>query len=146
MPNYNPASSVARAVHSALSNDMGIQSQLGQVPRLYDYVPEDPIYPYLTYGALRVEDVSGDECPLTRHTMTLHIWSRYGGRAEVLDILNDVRRVLEGDVIAPLDASLVGANVLYMDTFRTSDGRGLHGLIRVSLKTQPNDETLEEVA
>ncbi|MEE9347597.1 MAG: DUF3168 domain-containing protein [Robiginitomaculum sp.] len=146
MPNYNPASSLAAAVHNALSNDLAIQSQLGQIPRLYDYVPEDPIYPYLTYGALRIVDESGDDSPLTGHTMTLHIWSRYGGRAEVLDILNAVRRVVESGAVSPNDARLVGANVLYMDSFRTSDGRGLHGLIRVSFKTEPVDAALKEVA
>lgn len=134
---YNPEICAARGVHQALSNSVNIQLVLGPVPRLYDSAPEDPIYPYLTYGVMRAEDVSGDEAVLTAHTLTLHVWSRYGGRAEVIEIIGHIRSTLEADELAFDDAHLVSANVTYTDVFRSSDGRTLHGLIRVSLRTQP---------
>lgn len=143
---YNPASSMAKAMHAALSADIELQSYLGPTPRLYDAAPEDPIYPYMTYGAARTEDVSGDETPLTSHTLSLHIWSRYGGRAEVLEILGAVRRVVESAAIAPEGGHLISGNVLYADSFRAGDGRTLHGIIRVNFRTQPLDQTLSEVA
>lgn len=139
MSAYNPDICAARGVHQALSSDVNIQMVLGPVPRLYDSAPEDPIYPYLTYGAMRAEDISGDDAVLTAHALTLHVWSRYDGRAEALDIIGHIRRVLEADDLSFDDAHLVSANVTYTDIFRSSDGRTLHGLVRVSLRTQPLD-------
>jgi len=126
----------AKAVHAALSQNTAIQDALGSPPRLYDTAPEDPIFPYLSYGAMRREDVGGDATPLVLHQMTLHLWSRYTGRAEVLSILQQVEAV-----ITDLDAlsdhfttdTLVSATVLYSDVLRAPDGRTHHGLLRLSL-------------
>lgn len=143
---YNPARNLARAVHEALANDIRIRLHLGDPPRLYDYAPEDPVYPYLTYGAMRVEDESGDQSPLTSQTLTLHVWSRYGGRGEVFDILGELRRALESDSLTSDAARIICSHVIFSDIFRTSDGRGLHGLIRINFKTEPVDPALEEIA
>lgn len=128
----------AKAVHAALSQNTLIQDALGVPPRLYDTAPEDPIFPYLSYGVMRREDVGGDATPLTLHQMTLHLWSRYTGRAEVLSILERVETVVT-DLVAlsdhfPTD-SLVSATVLYSDVLRAPDGRTHHGLLRLSLLT-----------
>ena len=54
---------VAKAVHNRLSTDVGILSILGDPARLYDSAPEDPVFPYLTYGPMRSEDEGGDNVP-----------------------------------------------------------------------------------
>lgn len=51
---------VAKAIHNRLSTDLGVQAELGDPPRLYDSAPEDPIFPYLTYGDMKSEDEGGD--------------------------------------------------------------------------------------
>jgi len=146
MSDYNPGAALARGLHTALSSDLALGQILGTPPRLYDYAPDDPVFPYMTYGAMRIEDISGDDALLTSQTLTLHLWSRYGGRAEVLDLLERVRRVIEGTQISPPGAKVISASVLYTDAFRAADRRTLHGLIRAVFKTQPIDQTLEEVA
>ena len=145
MSPYNPAISVARALHSALSGDGALQNSLGDPARLYDHAPDDPVFPYLTYGPLRTEDISGDSAALTLHTLTLHVWSRYGGRIQALGILGDVRRVIEED-LSSTDAHIIAASVGFSDCLRATDGRTTHGLMRVSIRTQPKDNLLEEVA
>lgn len=130
---------IAKAVHQALSQDTMLQDALGSPPRLYDSAPEDPVFPYLSYGTMRREEVGGDLTPLYFHQMTLHLWSRYAGRAEVLSLLAVIERIVSNteSLSAHLPPeSLVSATVLYSDILRAPDGRTHHGLLRLSLLTQ----------
>ncbi len=138
MSDHNQTQALAKAVHLALSADIGIQNLLGTNPRLYDHVPEDPIYPYLTYGPMRSENIGGDDLQLTAHNMTLHLWSRYGGRAEIMALTDAVSGVLESGSWQLATGILVNANVMFTDNFRAPDGRTLHGVIRFNATTQPS--------
>lgn len=141
---------IAKAIHAALSANASVQDSLGQPPRLYDAVPEDPIFPYLTYGALRSEDLGGDGVHLMSHQMTLHIWSRYSGRAETLHVIEAVKAVIEDkDALSSylVETALVSATTLYTDILRAPDGRTHHGLLRLSLLTEiPQAESLGDAA
>ena len=75
---------IARALQIMLSTDSEVRAVLGDVPRLYDHLPDNPIFPYLTYGPMRTVDIGGDETLVQTHVLTLHIWSRYSGRSEVM--------------------------------------------------------------
>lgn len=133
------STAIARAIHAALSNNATIQDALGTPPRLYDTAPEDPVFPYLSYGPLRSEDIGGDGVELMSHQVTLHVWSRYAGRAEVLRLLEVIKSILNNkDVLASYIASenLVSASILYSDVLRASDARTQHGLLRLSLLTE----------
>lgn len=137
MSDFNQSRAVAKAIHIALSNDVTVQNLLGDPARLYDHPPEDPIYPYLSYGPTRSEDVGGDLTPMITHSLTLHLWSRYGGREEILQCLSAVAEVLESTTLSLVDAHLVSANIVFSDHFRAPDGRTLHGLLRLNVTTQP---------
>jgi len=137
MSDINQAQALAKAVHLALSGNVAVQSVLGQEARLYDHAPEDPIYPYLTYGPMRSADVGGDESPMTAHNLTLHLWSRYGGRAETMTMLQAVSGALESGSWQLTEGHLVSANVIFTDQFRAPDGHTLHGIIRLNATTQP---------
>lgn len=143
---YNPDLCAAQGVHMALAAHEGVRAMLGNPARLYDNAPEDPIYPYLTYGAARCEDIGGDEGALTAHVLTLHIWSRYGGRAQSLSLMNEVRRAIEQDDLSFEGCHLVSATVIYSDIFRNSDGRTLHAILRVSLRLEPEISSDMETA
>ena len=78
MSQLNPAREIAKTLHALLSDDVAVQAVLGVPARLYDNPPEDPVFPYLTYGPMRSEDISADGAVMSAHTLTLHIWSRYG--------------------------------------------------------------------
>ena len=126
---------VSKAIHALLSDAPNIQAVLGLPPRLYDNPPEDPIFPYLTYGPMRSEDISADGAVINSHTLTLHIWSRYGGRAQVMEVLAAVTGALQSGALTLQGVSLVRAQISYTDIFRAPDGQTLHGLIRFSLTT-----------
>ena len=137
------AKELAKAVHAVLRDNPAVRFALGGAidapPRLYDAAPEDPVYPYLTYGALRSEDIGADATPLASHQMTLHLWSRYTGRAEVLGLLSQVTHVLQAETLSAASEgiSIRSAVAIYSDVLRAPDGRTQHGLLRLSFTTQP---------
>ena len=136
------AEALAKAVHAVLQDNPAIQYGLGGTPdvppRLYDSAPEDPVFPYLTYGALRSEDIGADETQLASHQMTLHLWSRYTGRAEVMALLGQLANALNPDVLTEVATVAVrSATAIYSDVLRASDGRTHHGLLRMSMTTHP---------
>lgn len=102
---------ISKAIHALLSGHEEVQTVLGSPPRLYDNPPEDPVFPYLTYGPMRSEDISADGALMSAHTLTLHIWSRYGGRAQVMEILAVVTGVLQGGGLTLEGISLVRAQI-----------------------------------
>lgn len=130
------SAAIAKAVHNRLSTHLGMQNHLGDPPRLYDSAPEDPVYPYLTYGDVRAEDESADGLRITCHRLTLHIWSRYAGRSETFDILAAVSSALEQSPISVPLADDICVAIPYVDILRAPDGRTLHGLIRVNIRSR----------
>ena len=142
MSNTHPVRQVAQILHSLLSSDVAVQAVLGTPARLYDNPPEDPVFPYLTYGPMRSSDIGGDEADIQTHTLTLHLWSRYGGRAEVIDAISAVTSALgKSQSNNDNDIHIVRSQVLYTDIFRDPDGQTLHGLIRFLLTTDQTPET-----
>lgn len=139
MSDIKSALNICEAIHNLLTQDITVQALLGQPPRLYDHPPDDPIFPYLTYGPMRSQDESGDGAIINIHTMTLHLWSRYSGRAEVMQILDALTQALRRGPLTLKDVSLVQAQVTYTDIFRAPDGLTLHGLIRFSLMTDKEE-------
>lgn len=137
MSDENQAIELAKAIHAALSADITVQSILGTPARLYDHPPKDPIYPYLSYGPMRSEDIGGDDSPMTAHSLTLHLWSRYSGRAETLSGLSAISGALEVENISLNTANLISSHIFFTDNFRAPDGRTLHGIIRLQVTTQP---------
>ena len=127
---------IAQILHNHLAADPDMSLIFGSPPRLYDFAPEDPIYPYLSYGTVRSEDRGGDEAKLLAHSVTLHVWSRYSGRAEILDLLSQISVSLETMDAAQGDHQIVSVNTLYTDVFRARDTRTQHGLIRLSIITE----------
>ena len=131
------AEQLAKAVHAVLGDNILIQDSLGEPPRLYDAAPEDPIYPYLTYGAMRSQDIGADDTLLSAHQMTLHVWSRYTGRAEILGLLTRIGGALTSEALTATGHIAVrSSNPIYSDILRAPDGLTRHGLLRMSFTTE----------
>jgi hypothetical protein len=127
-------------IHAALSANVSVTQALGNPVRAYDDPPEVPVYPYLTYGNVRSIDTSGDGAPQSTHQISLHLWSRYSGRSELLNLMRLVERALDDDMphtVTPL----------YLDVFRAPDGITFHGLLRLSvtLSTTPIPSPTQEI-
>ena len=127
-------------VRTALSNDAGVKAWLGDPARIYDEAPDDPVFPYLTYGRSESRPADGDGAPVTEHVLHLHLWSRYGGRREAKQGVAAVRTALH-DASFALDGHTLGSlKTTYTDVFRVGDGRTVHGVVRLRALTEPEAE------
>ncbi len=125
----------AAAVRTAALADSGVQALLGA--RFYDDPPPDAVFPYVTLGRVesRVSDASAIEA--IEHSVTLHVWSRHGGRAEALDIIGALREALHDAPLNVTGRALVFVFAQFADVFRSGDGLTTLGLLRLRALTEP---------
>lgn len=136
MTTTNPALALQVGVRDALLADAELLAALGG-DRVYDHVPQDPTFPYITVGDIETRDWSTQTRRGHEHIMTLHVWSRYSGRKEVHDLIAEVERVLDGNGPALDDHSLVNLRVVFWTALRETDGETYHGVVRLRAVTEP---------
>jgi hypothetical protein len=85
-------SAVQAGVYAALTGDATLGTL---VPGgIWDHVPEDPTWPYLRIGELHEDPRDTSGVQRRKVAITLHGWSQYRGRAEVLSIVDRVIALL----------------------------------------------------
>lgn len=126
------------AVRAALLADAGVKALLGDPARIYDDAPEGVAFPYVTLGRVesRPADAAGTQA--IEHALTLHVWSRYGGRAEALDIIAALRAVLHNSPLTLAGYRLILLYASFADVFRSGDAQTTHGVLRLRAVTEPN--------
>lgn len=125
------------ALRSALSADDGVKIWLGDPARVYDDPPDDPVFPYVTYGRAESRPFDGDEDAAVEQILHLHLWSRYGGRREAKEALAAIRAVLQDLAISADGYRHTNFRSTYTDIFRVGDGRTTQGVIRLRALTEP---------
>ena len=136
VPLTSPALSLRRAIHAALAADEPLLEMLGGA-RIFDVPPQGAAFPYVALGEALVSDWSTGTEAGTEHALTLHVFSRSGGRAEafalaagVQNALHDVPLTLEGHHLANLRATTA-------EVVREKDGRTFHARVRFRAVTEP---------
>src|SRR5262249_32349573 len=119
----NADEALAAAIRAAGMADAGVKAVLGDPARIYDDPPLDVVFPYVTIGRIesKPSDASGAEA--IEHAITLHAWSRYGGRAEALQVIGALRDVLHNAALSIEGRRLVFLFAQFTDVFRSGDGR-----------------------
>lgn len=127
---------LAAALRTRAIADAGVKALLGTPARFYDDPPADPAFPYVTLG--RVESKAADAMGANalEHAVTLHVWSRYGGRAEALDVIGALRGALHDADLDVTGRRLVFVFAQFADVFRSGDGRTTHGVLRMRAITE----------
>jgi len=125
------------ALRVALLADAGVQTALGDPARIYDEPPVDVVFPYVTLGRMESRAVDASATDALEHAVTLHVWSRYGGRAEALDVIGAMRAVLHNAALTIEGRKLVLLFAMFADVFRSGDGRTTHGVLRIRAVTEP---------
>lgn len=126
----DPFSVVQPAVRTALIAHTPLTALVGQ--RVYDRVPDNPTFPYLT---LDISDAVEDDDDCGKHwrvNIEVHVWSRAQGRQEASSIAGPVRNAL--------DAMAVPAGYRYnWQQYRSTrmmldpDGLTTHGIVQYEL-------------
>jgi hypothetical protein len=127
---------LAAAIRGHAMADAGVKAVLGDPARLYDDPPPDPVFPYLTIGRVETRNADVSGAAALDHAVTLHVWSRYGGRAEALDAIAALRSALHDAPLSVVGRKLVFIFVQFADVFRSGDGRTTHGVLRLRALTE----------
>jgi hypothetical protein len=125
---------LAAAIRAAAMEEPAVQALIGE--RFYDEPPPDVTFPYLTIGRVESNPVDASEREALEHGVTLHVWSRYGGRAEALEVIGALRACLHNAGLDIAERRLVLLFVLFTDVFRSGDGRTTHGVLRLRAITE----------
>lgn len=119
-----------------LSQNAALTTLLGDPPRLYDAVPPDAVFPFVTLGESRVKDYPGID-GAEDHTVRFRAFSRYGGRKEIKDIFAAIHISLHE---ARFDAGtnhLVNIRHVFTDYWQRPDMERWQGVLVFRAVTQP---------
>lgn len=83
-----------RAVVLCLSTDLALATQLGGT-KIFDHPATGAKLPFVTIGRMTSYDWSTASEEGREHLLTVHVWSRAGGRIEAHEIMEKVRLRLE---------------------------------------------------
>ena len=126
-----------KAVFAALTAHAPLLALLGG-PRVYDDVPREAAFPYVTFGPASARDWSTGSEAGEEHTLTLHVWSRAGGKKEVHEIMGAVRACLHEATLSPTGHRLVNLRHELSEARREADGESHRGSVRFRAVTEPS--------
>ena len=134
MSAYDADLALQKAIYERLSSDVPLGALIAG--RIYDNVPGDAGFPYMTLGEAQVSDWSTGDSEGGEHRLTFHVYSRGGGRAEAKTILGAVNAALHDASLTPENARLVSLRFLDAETRREPDGITWRGTIRFRALTE----------
>lgn len=111
-----------RAVYAVLSDALAVP--------VYDHVPQDAALPYVMIGDDTARDWSADDLSGEETTLSIHVWSRYGGRREVKEIMAQIKGTLHEQMVTVLGHRLVLLRWEFAASFLEEDGLTRHGVMR----------------
>src|SRR3990172_9790006 len=82
-----------RAMYQALASSSDLTALLGGT-RIYDDPPQAASYPFVTLGQSMIRDWSTGTEDGVEHILTLHVWSRAGGKKQVHEIIEAIKGAL----------------------------------------------------
>ncbi len=123
------------AMREVIMADASVAALAGE--RIYDEPPPDAVFPYVTLGRIESRNADTSTAATLEHAVTLHVWSRYGGRAEALSLISALRTALHNAPLTLEGCRLVLLLSQFADVFRSGDGRTTHGVLRLKAITEP---------
>lgn len=133
----SPETALQKALIAALSGDPGVTALLGDPARIFDEPPPDAVFPYATIGRIETQANGAAAYDGLEHAILLHVWSRYGGRAETQAILAAFRAALDDCVLSLEGRRVTLCLVTLVDAFRAGDGRTTQGVLRLKIHSEP---------
>ncbi|MEP9379731.1 DUF3168 domain-containing protein [Aquabacter sp. CN5-332] len=130
------ALALRQALHDRLVSDAPLAALLGGA-RIHDTPPSTAEFPFVTLGEALVADWSTATEGGTEQSLTLHAWSRAGGRREAFAIAAAVQQALHDAPLALDGHRLANLRATTAEVRREGDGRTFHALMRFRAVTEP---------
>ena len=116
---------VQKEIYSILANS----AELGAVTNgVFDSVPQDTAYPYVTIGEDVFTDMSTDTELINLVSITIHTWSRFSGRLEIKKIQGVIYDLLNRAIISNNEFKFININQVTAQSQIDSDGETRHGI------------------
>jgi hypothetical protein len=125
-----------RSIYQALARDTDLTTFLGGV-RIYDDAPQAAPYPFITLGQSVIQDWSTGTEDGAEHSLTLHVWSRAGGKKQVHEIIGVIEAVLHDQPLMLEDHHLINLRHEFSEARPDPDGDTFHGIVRYRAVTEP---------
>ncbi|MCB1491904.1 MAG: DUF3168 domain-containing protein [Rhodobiaceae bacterium] len=104
---------------------------------VYDHVPPDAGFPYVTFGQAVTRDIGGAAAPLDEHTLQVFVWSRAESRVEAAEKAETVRAALETAAVSATGHAIVNRAVEQIDITRDPKTRIFRAQLRLRAATEP---------
>lgn len=122
---YNTLERLQRAVYLALTADQRI-SEL--VTGVYDAVPQDTAFPYITTASDNIDQWDADDMRGFEATLEIHVWSRHRGQGEVKRIQQAIYNALHNVALTVIRHNTVLCQWETAQQFVDPDGLTRHGV------------------
>lgn len=132
----NAQTALQKGIFEALVSDTTLISLLGGA-HVYDHVPRQTRFPYVTLGTIICRDWSTGTESGFEHFLTIHVWSRAGGHKETQEIVGLIGDALHDALISLTGHALVNLRFDSSEIRRERDGETLHGIMRYRAVTEP---------
>ncbi|MEM9421735.1 MAG: DUF3168 domain-containing protein [Pseudomonadota bacterium] len=129
--------SLQLGLYDVLRQSAEVQSALGNPARIFDAVPPDTAFPFITIGEARVDDYPGVS-GAREHDIRIHIYTRWGGRQEVKQIADSISNLLHEREYPLADHQIVQSRFVFADIFRQLDADTYQGVMRFRIVTEPS--------
>jgi hypothetical protein len=128
-----------RAVYQALAASSDLTTLL-EGARIYDDAPQAAAFPFITLGQSVIRDWSTGTEDGAEHSLTLHVWSRGGGKKQTLEIVEAIKDVLHDQPLLLADHHLINLRHEFSEARLDPDGDTFHGIVRYRAVTEPMAE------
>lgn len=134
MPNFSH-SPLQQTIYTALTADSTL---MALVAGIFDRPPQGTAFPYITLGESTGSDWSSKTTTGMEHQVTLHIWSREGGRKQAASIMERVHTLLHDANLTVTGHTLVMMRFMTSRIVLESDGWTYHGEMCFRVLLQAN--------
>ncbi|MBC8019624.1 MAG: DUF3168 domain-containing protein [Methyloceanibacter sp.] len=125
-----------RSIHQALAGSPDLTALLGGL-RIHDEAPPVANFPFITLGQSVSRDWTTGIENGAEQSLTLHVWSPFGGKKRVQDVIEAIRAVLSDRPLMLADRQPVNLRHEFSEVRLDPDGDSFHGIIRYRAISAP---------
>lgn len=122
----DPTLALQGALHALLSSSLTV----------YDAVPQNAAFPYVTIGDDTMTDWSAKGEGKAEVTATVHTWSRYNGRKECKEMMDAVLQAVTGAAWSLDGFHVVTCGLEFSQVLEEADGITRHGVQRFRFRIE----------
>jgi hypothetical protein len=130
------AFTLQKAVFEALSADEALTAAMGGKGRLFDGAPYNQDFPFITFGEITSSDWSTGTEAGEDHSLTLHVWSRAGGKKQVFQAAAVIYGLLHDASLQLSGFKLIGLRHQATTVRLGTDGETFHAALRFRAVTE----------